>query len=70
MNPNRIYMGWACLAAGFGIIVLLGTGLIEPPGLAGARSLRDLLAAFAPYLLLSLGLFVAGLWSIKGPKRR
>ena len=70
MNPNRIYLGWACLGPGFALIVLLGTGMLEPPGLAGARSMRELLARFLPFLLAALGLFGLGLWLIKSPKRR
>lgn len=70
MNPNRIYAGWACLGLGFALIVLLGTGVLEPPGLRGARSMGALLASFLPFLLAALALFGLGLWLIRRPKRR
>ena len=70
MNPNRILLGWACIALAFVAIVLLGTGLVEPPGLRTVRSPSDLLAVFAPVLGVPLVLFALGLWLIKGPRRR
>jgi hypothetical protein len=70
MNPHRILLGWACIALAFVAIVLLGTGLVDPPGLGNVRSSSDLLAVFASVLIVPLVLFVFGLWLIKGPRRR
>jgi hypothetical protein len=70
MNTHRILLGWACIALAFVVIVLLGTGLVEPPGLGDIRSSSDLLAVFASVLGVPLVLFVLGLWLIKGPRRR
>lgn len=70
MNRNRILIGWACIGLGFLIVVLLGSGLVDPPGLRAARTPSDLLAVFAPPLLSALALFGTGLWLIRKPRRR
>lgn len=70
MNTNRILSGWACIALAFVAIVLLGTGLVEPPGLRSVRSSADLFALFALVFVVPLALFALGLWLIKGPRRR
>ena len=70
MNPNRVLAGWACLMLAFMVIVLLATGIVEPPGLRTARSMSDLASSLMPFLVAALGLFGAGLWLIRSPKRR
>ncbi|MFC0676625.1 hypothetical protein ACFFGH_02000 [Lysobacter korlensis] len=70
MNPNRILLGWACIALAFVVVVLLATGLVDPPGLGNVRSSSDLLMLFVSALLVPLLLFAFGLWLIKGPRRR
>ncbi|HEY4555276.1 MAG TPA: hypothetical protein VIG68_02405 [Lysobacter sp.] len=70
MNPNRILAGWTCLALAFAVVVLLGTGLVDPPGVAAARSASELLGAYVPFLGGALALFAVGLWLIRRPRRR
>jgi hypothetical protein len=61
VNPQRILLGWTCIALAFIAIALVATGLVEPPGL---------LAVFGSAVLVPLALFAFGLWLIKGPRRR
>lgn len=70
MNPQRILLGWACIALAFVVIALIATGLVEPPGLRDVRSGADLATVFASAVLVPLALFGFGLWLIKGPRRR
>lgn len=70
MNPQRILLGWACIALAFIAIALVATGLVEPPGLREVRGGADLISVFASAVLVPLVLFAFGLWLIKGPRRR
>lgn len=70
MNPQRILMGWACIALAFIAIALVATGLVDPPGLRDVRGGSDLIVVFASAVLVPLALFAFGLWLIKGPRKR
>lgn len=70
MNPQRILLGWTCIALAFIAIALVATGFVEPPGLRDVRGGADLLAVFGSAVLVPLVLFAFGLWLIKGPRRR
>jgi len=65
---QRVLAGWFCIGASFALVVLLATGLFEPPGLNAAHSLDTLLRAFAPWLGAGLVLFVAGLLLLRRGK--
>jgi hypothetical protein len=70
-NPNRRIAGYACVALAFALVVLLGTGVLAPPGMAAnATSLGALFAGLAPSVLAALALFLLGLWLLKGARRR
>ncbi|TCZ84305.1 hypothetical protein [Lysobacter sp. N42] len=70
MSP-RLLAGYALIAAGFLLILLLGYGLIEPFGsIAEADDMPSLLAAAAPSLLLPFAIFLVGLWLVKGARRK
>ena len=70
MNARR-FAGFACVALGFALILLLGYGVIDPIGgmPANATSMRDVLIGLMPSVLLALGAFVIGLWLLKGPRK-
>jgi hypothetical protein len=71
MNARKL-AGYLCIALGFALILLLGYGAIDPIGglPANAASMRDVLIGLAPSVLLALGVFVIGLWLLKGnPKK-
>ena len=69
MNPRNL-TGYLCVAAGFALIVALGSGAMEPLGMTTIpRSGRAMLTALAPSVLLATGLFVLGLWLLKGKRR-
>lgn len=69
-GPNRRIAGYACVALAFALIVLLGTGVVAPPGVDGsADSLGALFAGLAPSVLAALALFLLGLWLLKGGRR-
>jgi hypothetical protein len=69
-NPNRRLAGLACVALAFALVVLLGTGVVSPPGMpATVGSLGALLAGLAPSVLAALALFLLGLWLLKGGRR-
>jgi hypothetical protein len=70
MNPQRILLGWTCIALAFVAVALVATGLVDPPGLRDVRGGRDLLTVFGSAVLVPLVLFGVGLWLIKGPRRR
>ena len=66
MKP-RILAGYACVAAGFALIIALGIGAIDPIGVqVTTASGTGLLAALAPTVLIALALFLTGLWLLKG----
>ncbi len=70
MNP-RLLAGYILILAGFALILMLGYGVIEPFGsISEARDMNDLLAAAAPSLLIPFAIFLAGLWLVKGARRK
>ena len=67
----RLVTGYALIAAGFALILMLGYGVIEPFGsIAQADDMAGLLAAAAPSLLLPFAIFLLGLWLVKGARRK
>ena len=71
MNARKS-AGLACVALGFGLILLLGYGVIDPIGgmPSGSASLRDVLIGLMPSVLLALGAFALGLWLLKEPRKK
>lgn len=70
MTPRKI-LGYALVALGFLLVVLLGYGVIEPFGdTSQARDLGGVLAAIAPSLLIPLAMFVVGVALARGGRRR
>ncbi len=71
MNARKL-AGYACVALGFALILLLGYGVIDPiGGLPQApASMRDVLIGLMPSVLLALGAFVIGLWLLKGSAKK
>ncbi|GAB3102815.1 hypothetical protein [Lysobacter terrae] len=65
---TRKFAGYLCVALGFALIALLGYGVIDPIGglPGGSASMRDVLIGLMPTVLLALGIFVIGLWLVKG----
>ena len=67
---TRLFAGYACVALAFALVVLLGTGLLVPPGMpAQATTLAALLAGLMPSALAVLVLFLLGLWLVHGARR-
>ena len=67
---TRLLAGYACVLLSFALVVLLGTGLLAPPGMpANPTSLGALFAGLAPSALAALALFLLGLWLVKGARR-
>jgi hypothetical protein len=71
MNARK-FAGFACVALGFALILLIGYGVIDPIGgvPSNASSMRDVLIGLAPSVLLALGAFVIGLWLLKGAPKK
>ena len=72
MNEGRRFAGWLCVALGFAVVVLLGYGVIDPIGMPARQaptSLASVLFGMMPTLLGALGVFVLGLWLLKGGRR-
>ena len=68
---TRTLIGYLSVAAGFALIVALGTGAMDPIGLgATPASGAALLRAMVPHVLLAAGLFAFGLWLLKGARRK
>ena len=67
----RLVAGVALVLLGFALVVGLGVGAIEPFGMAAsdAASIGALLAGFAPTVMLALGVFLVGVWLVKGARR-
>ena len=66
MKARRI-AGFVLIAIGFALILLLGTGTIEPFGsLAEARDVAGVLTAIAPSLLVPLAIFLVGVVLARG----
>ena len=71
MNPRKL-AGTLCVALGFGLVLLLGYGVIDPIGglPASTASMRDVLIGLMPSVLLALGAFVIGLWLLRGGAKK
>ena len=70
MTPRTI-LGYALIALGFLLIILLGYGVIEPFGPIGeARDIGGLMGALAPSLLIPLAIFLVGIGLARGGRRR
>ena len=69
MRTRRL-AGYACVLLAFALVVLVGTGLLTPPGVsANATSLGTLFVGLLPSALAALALFLFGLWLVKGARR-
>ena len=69
-HRTRLWAGYACVLLAFALVVLLGTGLLSPPGMpTNATSLGALFAGLLPSALAALALFLLGLWLVKGARR-
>ena len=69
-HTPRDLLGFVCVAAGFALIIALGTGTMDPIGLsAPPASGMAMLRALVPSVALALVLFVTGLWLLKGKRR-
>jgi hypothetical protein len=70
MTPRKI-LGYALIALGFLLIVLLGYGIIEPFGsTAEARDMGGVISAITPSLLIPLAIFLVGIGLARGGRRR
>ena len=70
MTPRKIF-GYALVALGFLLIILLGYGVIEPFGDIGtADDLAGLMRIVAPSVLLPFGIFLVGVILARGGRRR
>jgi hypothetical protein len=68
---TRKTLGYALIALGFLLIVLLGYGVIEPFGdTSQARDMGGVIGAIAPSLLIPLAIFLAGVGLARGGRRR
>ncbi len=71
VNRQRIYAGWACIAAAFALVVLQGLGIdLFGRELTAVTGWSDLWHALMPTVVSATGLFLAGLWLLKGPRAR
>jgi len=61
----RLFAGVLCLLLGLALIVLLGTGLIGPQGMAGPA-----LVAVMPSVAIGLAVFAFGLWLLATARPR
>ena len=70
MTPRK-FAGFLCVALGFGLILLLGYGVIDPIGapLRQATSIGAVLIGLMPSVLMALAAFALGLWLLKGARR-
>ncbi|AXK73434.1 hypothetical protein DWG18_14885 [Lysobacter sp. TY2-98] len=70
MTPRKI-IGYALVALGFLLIILLGYGVIEPFGnVADARDVGDLMRVVAPSFLIPFAIFLVGVGLARGGRRR
>lgn len=68
---TRKTLGYALIALGFLLVILLGYGVIEPFGsMAEARDMGGVLSAIAPSLLIPLAIFLVGIALARGGRRR
>ena len=67
----RKLLGYALIALGFLLIVLLAQGVIEPFGdVSQARDMEGVIVASAPSLLIPLAIFLLGIGLARGGRRR
>ena len=64
MTPRKI-IGYALVAIGFLLIILMGYGVIEPFG-----DLGELMRIVAPSFLIPFAIFLAGVALARGGRRR
>ena len=70
MTPRKI-IGYALVAIGFLLIILMGYGVVEPFGdLGAARDLGELMRIVAPSFLIPFAFFLAGVALARGGRRR
>ena len=70
MTPRKI-LGYALVALGFLLIILLGYGVIEPFGdIGAAENLAALMRVVAPSVLVPLAIFLVGIALARGGRRR
>lgn len=66
----RRAIGYVLIAIGFALILLLGTGTIEPFGSTSeARDVGGVLTAIAPSLLIPLAIFLVGVALARGGRK-
>ena len=70
MTPRKI-LGYALVALGFLLIILIGYGVIQPFGdISEARDMGGIISATAPGLLIPLAIFLVGVALARGGRRR
>ena len=70
MTPRKM-LGYALVALGFLLIILLGYGVIEPFGdIGAAEDLGALMRVVAPSVLLPFAIFLVGIALARGGRRR
>ncbi|MGN7920208.1 MULTISPECIES: hypothetical protein [Lysobacter] len=72
MRTARLFAGWLCIALGFGLIVLLGLGVLDPTrdAAAHATSATPVLIALMPSVAIGLTVFALGLWLLATGKKK
>ena len=72
MRTARLFAGWLCIALGFGLIVLLGLGVLDPTrdAAAHATSATPVLIALMPSAAIGLNVFALGLWLLATGKKK
>ena len=69
MTPRKI-LGYALVALGFLLIILLGYGVIEPFGdIGAARDIGELMRVVAPSFLVPFAIFLLGVALARGGRR-
>ncbi|WP_133479214.1 hypothetical protein [Cognatilysobacter segetis] len=70
MTPRKI-IGYALVALGFLLIILLGYGVIEPFGdFTVANDLGGLMRVLAPSVAIPFAIFLVGIALARGGRRR
>ncbi|MGY4517364.1 hypothetical protein [Lysobacter sp. HA18] len=68
---TRTLIGYALVALGFLLIILLGYGVIEPFGdISKADDIGGLMRVVAPSFLIPLAIFLVGIALARGGRRR
>ena len=72
MSSLRLLCGWLCIAIGFGLVVALGFGMVDPITASAARatSLTPVLVAMLPGVSVGIAVFAVGIWLIAARKSR